>query len=182
MLCKTCCYMYSHFYPQRNQGFVGWQLASVLYLHLTINDPAISPASADQCLLGDLFLDPIQETCYCTCTARTAGSSGAFASRSYCKQPCCRAELCPVCRSCALSEWTPWRHCQAHVPCMPAARLTAGQQGLLRIAFSACTASLSDCSCHLPCMYMICLLNNQQHQTADKAASLANDVIQQPAD
>ncbi len=151
----------------RKQDLAVWQFTSVPYLHVTVSDPATSPGSADQCLLGDLILYPILEICYCTCTVQTAYQSGAWASRHHCDdskllkltycyytscciQPCCGAELCPVCRSCALLEWTLWRRCQAHVPCMPAAGLTAGQYGLSRVARSAFTASLFECSSHLP--------------------------------
>ena len=99
--------------------------------------------------------------------------------QNYCEQPC-GADLSSVCRSCALLEWTPWRLCQAHVPCMSAARLTAGQQGLSRIA---CSARQPPCmNALVTSTYIICPFHNQQHQAADKAANSANDISPQAAE
>ena len=46
MLCKTCTCIVQACLPasasNRNQGLAGWQLTSVLYMHFTVSDPAIS--------------------------------------------------------------------------------------------------------------------------------------------
>lgn len=157
---------------QGHQGLVGQQ-GVLLYCIciLTVNNLAISSGSANQCLCRNLLLKPILEIRYCACTAQTAYQSGHglpenMTTVTYLHLLTVTTEVTVnssavelSCVQCAdpVLFWSGHlggvvRHmhpvCQQHLP----------HQVSNASLFSACTASLFECCCHLPCMNTVCPL------------------------